>query len=825
MKNLLIVESPAKAQTIERYLGSDFVVKSSIGHIRQIPTRDENAIDVENGFATRYVVEPGKKKVVTDLKKAVKNAEQVWLATDEDREGEAIAWHLAEVLDLDVATTKRIAFNEITKTALENAVAHPRTIDMNLVQAQQARQILDRLVGYELSPVVWKKVPGGKSAGRVQSPAVRLVVEREREIAAFTPEVSFKVTAEMHCSECAHEPDTNPDDLFKAELDQTFDSEAAAHDLLQSLLGAHYEVADVSKKPGVRNPSAPYTTSTLQQDANSKIGFSARATMSAAQGLYQAGHITYMRTDSTSLSNTALASISEYVRATYGDDFAQTRQYKTKKASAQEAHEAIRPTNIALEVAGKNDFEQRIYRLIRNRALASQMAPAQIEKTNVSINALQDGAATPVAHFKAKGEAVTFEGFLAVYQRGEEKYLPRMQAGDLLAARVVRAKQSFSKAPGRFTEGSLVKKLEDLGIGRPSTYATILENIKTRGYVQVGQSEGIEREAVELSITSDTTAVGREILTERTGADKGRLVPNAIGELLSDFLHQYFTDIVDYDFTARTEEHLDDIEEGSLNPQKMLGDFYGPFHQLIEDAESIDRKSVAKMREIGTDPKSGKPVSARVGRFGPMLQIGSVEDEEKPRFANLPKGSTIDTVTLEAALEMFKLPRLVGQTEDGQDVKANIGRFGPYIQVGKLYASIKEPDDPFTIDIERALELYAEKLKAEAEKNIAHFDSGIKVLKGRFGPYVTDGTKNVKVPKDVDPATITEEQAKEMIEKAPAKRGRATAKKAPAKKATAKKPAAKKPAAKKAPAKKAATKKTTAKKTTAKKTPAKKADA
>jgi len=811
MKNLLIVESPAKAQTIERYLGSDFKVKSSIGHIRQIPPKDENAIDVENGFTARYEVDPAKKKVVTELKKAVKDADHVWLATDEDREGEAIAWHLAEVLGLDVDTTKRIAFNEITKSALAAAVESPRTIDMNLVHAQQARQILDRLVGFELSPVVWKKVPGGKSAGRVQSPAVRLVVEREREIASFVPEESFKVSAELYCNDC-DSADTSPDDVFKAELNASFDNEAAAHALLTELVGAQWLVSDVATKPGTRNPSAPFTTSTLQQEANSKLGFSARATMSAAQGLYQAGHITYMRTDSVSLSNTALGAIAHYVRDTFGEDYAKTRQFKTKNKKAQEAHEAIRPTNIALEVAGSNDFEKRIYALIRNRTLASQMAAAQLEKTTVGIDAYAAGADIKtankaVAQFKAKGEAITFDGFLRAYGKKEGKYLPRMAAGDSLIAETVRAKQSFSKAPGRYTEGSLVKKLEDLGIGRPSTYATILDTIKSRGYVKVGEGEGKIRPAVELVLPAGASEVAREVLEERTGSDKGRLVPNAIGEVLSDFLLDYFTDIIDYDFTAHTEESLDSIEHGELDPQKMLTDFYGPFHKLIESSDSIDRKAVSKTREIGIEPKSGKVISARVGRFGPMLQMGDSEDEEKPRFANLPEGTTIDTVSLDAALEMFKLPRLIGQTKDGQDIKANIGRFGPYVQVGKLYASIKAPDDPFTIGLERALELYAEKLKAEAEKNIAIFDSGIKVLKGRFGPYVTDGKKNVTIPKDIDPTTVTEEQAKEMIEKAPDKKRRGAAKKtaakkAPAKKSTAKKTAAKKPVAKKATAKK-----------------------
>ena len=789
MKNLLIVESPAKAKTIERYLGSEFTVKSSVGHIREIPPKDEKAIDVDGGFVARYQVEPSKRKVVTDLKRAVRDADRVWLATDEDREGEAIAWHLAEVLGLDVATTKRIVFHEITKTALEEAVANPRTIDMNLVRAQQARQILDRLVGYELSPVVWKKVPGGKSAGRVQSPAVRLVVEREREIAAFKPEASFKVSAALMPADndatTADNATENTDDAtFKAELTRPLENEDTAHELLTALIGARWMVSDVTTKPGSRKPSPPFTTSTLQQEANSRLGFSARATMSAAQALYQAGKITYMRTDSTELSKAALGATAHFVRDTYGEEYVQTRQYPTRSSTAQGAHEAIRPTNIALESAGKNDFERKLYELIRGRTLASQMAAAKLEKTTVAITTV-NADDTTIADFAAKGEAITFDGFLRVYGRNSEKYLPRMSAGDSLAARQVTARQSFSKPPkGRFTEGSLVKKLEDLGIGRPSTYATILENIKSRGYVKVGESSGKLRDVVELSLQENAPEVTREVTTEKTGSDKGKLVPNAIGEVLSDFLLEHFSDIVDYGFTAQTESELDCIGEGDCDPKEMLADFYRPFHASIEAAATIDRKSVTKTREIGTDPKTGKVVSARVGRFGPMLQLGTAEDEDKPRFANLPEGVTIDTVTLDEALEMFKLPRMLGKTPDGQDIKTNIGRFGPYVQVGRTYASIKAPEDPFTISLETALELYDAKLKADAEKNIALFDSGIKVLKGRFGPYVTDGKKNVTIPKDLDPHTLTEDQAREMLEKAPAKKKRATtAKKKPAKKA------------------------------------------
>ncbi|MDR1413246.1 MAG: type I DNA topoisomerase, partial [Actinomycetes bacterium] len=770
MKNLLIVESPAKASTIEKYLGGDFSVKSSVGHIRELPPGDDDAIDVAHDFAPKYAIVAGKKKLVGELKRAVKAADEVWLATDEDREGEAIAWHLSEVLGLNPDTTKRITFHEITKPALSDALKHPRVIDMDVVRAQQARQILDRLVGYELSPVVWKKVPGGKSAGRVQSPALRLVVEREREIAAFQPESSFKVSGTF----CATAPNTAahtanpnaaasqvPDDErnhFKADLTHTIADEATAHALLDVLTAANWRVADLKQSDGTRRPPAPFTTSTLQQEANSRLGFSARATMSAAQALYQAGHITYMRTDSTTLSKVALSAIASYLTQQFGSEYVHTRQFQTKSAGAQEAHEAIRPSNVARETAGKNDFERRLYGLIRARTLASQMAEAKIRKTTAVIE-----PSTSAERFEAKGEVIAFDGFLAVYGRSGEKYLPALTVGQPLSAGDIVARQTFSKPPGRYTEGSLVKKLEELGIGRPSTYATILENLKSRSYIKIGEGEGIQRQAIELTLAPESGVV-RQILTERTGSDKGRLVPNAIGEVLSDFLLQYFSDIMDYGFTAHTETELDCIEKGTCNSTTMLHEFYEPFHQKVEAAADIDRRTVAKARQIGADPKTGKMVSARIGRFGPMLQLGMADDEEKPRFAKLPEGRTIDTVTLEESLEMFQLPRLLGQTPAGDDIKANVGRFGPYVQVGSLFASIPKASglDPFTISLEQGLELYEEKKRKDAEKNIALFDSGIKVLRGRYGPYVTNGKKNVTIAKDIDPTTVTEAQAAEM---------------------------------------------------------------
>ena len=844
MKNLVIVESPAKAKTIEKYLGKDFHVLSSVGHIRSIVKKTKDGtppIDVANDFFAVYEVDPEKKKVITELKKNVKavGKDNVWLATDEDREGEAIAWHLCKVLDLPIETTKRIVFHEITKDAITNAIQNPRTVDMNLVQAQQARQILDRLVGFEISPVVWQKVPGGKSAGRVQSPAVRLLVEREREIMKFAGSSQFKVTAIF----------IHDNQEFKAELNQRFDSEKAAHEFLNSLKPATFTVSDISKTPGTRNPAAPFTTSTLQQEANAKLGFSSKATMASAQRLYQDGKITYMRTDSVNLSGQAIASATDFIKRLYGPDYSTVRKFKTKSASAQEAHEAIRPTDITRETVTSNEYDQKLYDLIRRRTLASQMSAAKLEKTTVVIaiggarashktirdphevaqifsetplapekaatsvasskNAVTadatpllpeavkrsrtadvsaersraissedaseectlvaDGGAAAELYFEAKGEVITFDGFLRVYGGGKDEILPKLQTGDTLETHDITARQTFARPPARYTEGSLVKKLEDLGIGRPSTYATIIDTVQTRGYVEKGDSEGQPRDVIVLSYNGEE--VNRDVVQEKTGSTRGKLIPTPSGELIADFLTDHFTQIVDYDFTANVETEFDKIAAANLAKSAMLHGFYTPFHKLIEQSGGIDRSKVGANREVGIDPKSGKPILARFGRFGPMLQLGTTDDEDKPRFAPLPKGAKIETVTLEQALEMFKLPRVVGQTEDGQDIKANIGRFGPYIQVGKLFVSIK-PEDPHTITLETACELYAAKLQAEAEKNIADFGDGVKVLNGRFGPYITDGTKNAKVPKDTDPKTITHEQALKILKAAPAKNTR-----------------------------------------------------
>ena len=771
MKNLVIVESPAKAKTIEKYLGNDFHVLSSVGHIRAIAKKTKDGtppIDIQHGFKTTYEIDPEKKKVITELKKAVKSvgAANVWLATDEDREGEAIAWHLCEVLKLDPKTTKRITFHEITKSAIEEAIKHPRTVDMKLVEAQQARQILDRIVGFELSPVVWQKVPGGKSAGRVQSPAVRLLVEREHEIDAFAGSSQFKVTAVFAAGK----------QELKAELKQRFDSEDAARAFLESLASATFTVTDISTSPSSRNPAAPFTTSTLQQEANSKLGMGSRATMASAQKLYQEGRITYMRTDSVNLSSQAIAASADYIKRLYGIEYSHVRKFKTKSAGAQEAHEAIRPTDITRESVSGSDYDQRLYDLIRRRTLASQMAPAKLENTTITIS-INNGEekqnnsskTNDKLVFEAKGQVVLFDGFLRVYGGGkDDTILPTVKSGEQLQRHSVEARQVFARPPARYTEGTLVKKLEELGIGRPSTYATIMNTIQTRGYAEKGDSEGIPRDVILLQLIDNK--VEREIIQEKTGSNKGKLVPTPAGELISGFLTDHFDRVVDYGFTADVEKDFDDIAGDRLARNTMLEKFYAPFHALIEQSGNIDRRTVGANREVGIDPKSGKPIIARFGRFGPMLQLGSSDDKaDKPQFAPLPKGAKIETVTLEQALHAFELPRLVGQTEDGQDIKANVGRFGPYIQIGKLYVSLKDID-PREVTQEQARELYAAKLKAEAEKNIADFGDGIKVLNGRFGPYVTDGSKNAKIPKDTDPKTITRDQAVELLANAPQKR-------------------------------------------------------
>lgn len=749
-KNLVIVESPAKAKTIEKFLGSDYMVRSSFGHIRDLPSKGIN-IDIANDFKPTYAISADKTKVVRELKAAAKGAE-VWLASDEDREGEAIAWHLTQALKLDPAKTKRIVFHEITKPAIEAAIKNPRTVDLHLVDAQQARRVLDRLVGYELSPVLWKKVRTGLSAGRVQSVAVRLIVERERDIRDFAAESSFKVTAVF----------THGKEEVPAELNTKLDGVEAAQKWLEGVVGASYSVEDIAQKPGTRSPGAPFTTSTLQQEASRRLGFSVRQTMTLAQRLYENGDITYMRTDSTILSATAISAAEKHIVGTYGANYHKRRQFKTKNASAQEAHEAIRPTNFDRLKAGSEPGAERLYQLIWQRALASQMSEAAIERTEITI-----GVSTKPEKFIAKGEVLKFDGFMKVYGGGKDDViLPALAVGDKLDAKSVGATETFSRGPARFSEAMLVKKLEELGIGRPSTYAPTISTIQTRGYVEKTDLEGTERIVRSLELVGGK--VKAEERTEITGADRNKLVPTPIAEVTTDFLVKYFPNIVDFDFTAKVENEFDEVAEGKQAWSTMIADFYKDFHPLVEKSEDISRQEVSQAREVGIDPKSGKPILARFGRYGPMLQRGETESEDKPDFAPLPKGTTMDTITLEQALEALKLPRVVGTTEDGQEIKAAIGRFGPYIQVGKLYVSLKE-DDPHDVSEEKARQLYKDKLAAEAAKTIQNFGK-IKILNGQYGPYITDGKKNAKIGKDTDPAKLTEAEATALLAAAPAKR-------------------------------------------------------
>jgi DNA topoisomerase-1 len=751
-KNLVIVESPAKAKTIEKFLGKDYVVKSSFGHIRDLPKKGLN-IDLEHGFAPHYEVSADKKKVVSELKKAAASHE-VWLASDEDREGEAIAWHLTQALKLDPAKTKRIVFHEITKTAIEAAIKNPRIVDIKLVDAQQARRVLDRLVGYELSPVLWKKVRAGLSAGRVQSVAVRLIVERERDIRDFEAQGSFKVTAVFLA---------NGQEL-PAELQTKLKNVETARKWLETAAGAQFTVSDIAQKPASRNPGAPFTTSTLQQEASRRLGFSVRQTMTVAQRLYEAGHITYMRTDSTILSGLALSGIETFVKDQYGANYHKRRQFKTKSESAQEAHEAIRPTDVRTAEAGADDTQRKLYRLIWQRAVASQMSEAQLERTEVTIN-----VSNQPENFLAKGEVLRFDGFMKVYGgTKDDVILPAVKIGDKLDLHDLMATETFTRPPARYSEAALVRKLEELGIGRPSTYAPTISTIQTRGYVEKTDLTGMERDITELKLADGTVHETKTKVI--TGADRSKLVPTAIAEVTTDFLVKYFPTIVDYDFTARVEEDFDNIADGKQQWSAMIADFYKDFHPLVENTADISRQEVSQARELGTDPTNGEPIYSRFGRYGPMLQRGDTADEDKkPAFAPLPEGTTMDTVTLEQALEMFKLPRTVGKTAEGEEIKANIGRFGPYVQVGKLFVSIK-PLDPRTITEDEARDLYVQKLAKEAAKHIQEFPGGLKVLNGPYGAYVTDGKKNARIAKDQDPSKLTEAEAQALLAAAPAKK-------------------------------------------------------
>jgi DNA topoisomerase-1 len=812
-KNLVIVESPAKAKTIEGYLGKDFEVKSSYGHVRDL-VKAGMGVNIAKNFEPVYEISADKEHVVKELQRLAKKAEMIWLATDEDREGEAISWHLFEALDLTENKTKRIVFHEITKKAILHAIENPRQIDKNLVDAQQARRILDRLVGFELSPVLWKKVRPQLSAGRVQSVAVRLVVEREREIDAHQVVSSYKVVAIFQAS----------GKTFKAELPKKFKSKEEAEKFLQSCIDANFKVKNLEVKPGKRSPSAPFTTSTLQQEASRKLGYSVAQTMVIAQKLYESGKISYMRTDSVTLSQDALDMAKKVILNNYGDKYLEIHQYKTKTASAQEAHEAIRPTDMGTEIVTDEPRNQRLYDLIRKRTLASQMADAELEKTVVTISSDKSGE-----EFVGTGEVIKFDGFLKVYMESsdeesegeQEGLIPPMNIGDSIILNEATATQVFTRPPSRYTEASLVKKLEELGIGRPSTYAPTISTVQKRGYVVKEERQGKERQYDVITLRDDN--IKSEKKTEITGAEKGKMFPTDIGMLVNDFLVNNFKEILDYNFTAFVEKEFDDIANGELKWNKMLREFYAPFHKTVE-VTTEESERVTGERILGKDPATGLTLLVRVGRYGPMAQIGS-QDEiengkiEKSRFAKLRNNQRIDTITFEEALDLFKLPRNLGQYEE-KDVTVAIGRFGPYIKLGDSFTSLKKEDDPYTITYDRAVELIEEKKRIQAERIIKTFDEDkdIQVLNGRYGPYISAGNKNVKIPKDRDPKSLTLEEIRELAANAPESKRR-WGKKGSFTKAAA--PAAPKAKAKKAPAKKAV-KKSAVKKTEAKKSASKK---
>ena len=759
-KNLLIVESPAKAKTIGKILGPDFEVKSCFGHIRDL-AKDDMGIDIKNSFRPTYIVPDEKQKVVKELKQLAKKSDEVWLATDEDREGEAISWHLCEVLGLDPATTKRIVFHEITKPAIQKAVQNPRTVNMDLVNAQQARRVLDRIVGFELSPVLWRKISmkNNLSAGRVQSVAVRLIAEREREINAFVPQSSFKVEATFTS------PDTNGKPFsFKAEGTK-FSKADDAEKFLNSCVGAKYSVKDVQVKPARRTPAAPFTTSTLQQEASRKLGYGVSRTMLLAQKLYENGYITYMRTDSVSLSETAMEDIRNNIISSFGNRYHQARRYKNKNESAQEAHEAIRPTYMS-QTSIEDPETKRLYELIWKRTMASQMADAELEKTIAKIN-----VSTNNAELTAEGEVLKFEGFIKVYREDvddedmdsdttKEGMLPPLRVGQDLAFQEMKAIQRFTRPLPRYTEASLVKKLEELGIGRPSTYAPTISTILKRGYVEKRDKEGIQREYQVFVLKNDKVAGKTE--TENTGAEKGKLFPTDLGLVVTDFLKQYFDDIMDYNFTARVEQEFDEVAEGRMRWDKMIKEFYSPFKEDVE--KTIETAERAKgEKELGIDPQSGKPVIARMGRYGPMVQIGTTDNEEKPRFARLKPAQSIETITLDEALDLFKLPLTLGE-HNGLEVSVNAGRFGPYIKYGEQFISLPKGKDPLEVDLDTAIGLIGQ--KEEADAPIAMYE-GMPVTKGkgRFGPYIKWNDLFINVPRAYNFDALSQKDINELIEK------------------------------------------------------------
>ena len=753
-KNLVIVESPAKAKTIEKFLGKDYKVESSFGHIADLPSK-ELGVDVEGDFKPKYQVSKDKKDVVKKLKDLAKKAELVWLASDEDREGEAIAWHLAETLALDNEKTRRIVFSEITKKAINKAIENPRSIDYNLVDAQQARRVLDRIVGYELSPVLWRKVKGGLSAGRVQSVAVRLIVERERDIQQFNPQASYRVDAEFITADGSS---------FRAKLPKNFTSKTEAEDFLNKNLGASYRVSDLEKKPVKKSPAPPFTTSTLQQEAARKLGFSVSRTMSNAQRLYEAGLITYMRTDSVNLSNEAKQGAEEAIVTSFGTQYSKPRNYKGKSKGAQEAHEAIRPTNFANHNVNAERDQSRLYDLIWKRAIASQMSEARLERTNVKIRV--DSSQTVNEQFVANGEMITFDGFLKVYLEGSDDenveqsgLLPELKVADSLAKKFITATQRFTRPPARYTEASLVKKLEELGIGRPSTYAPTISTIQNRNYVEKGSVDGAERSYTQLIL--ETNSIKEKNLSERVGSDKGKLVPTDIGTIVTDFLVNHFESILDYNFTAKVEESFDDIAEGKENWREMMKDFYKGFHPQVEDvSENAERESGERI--LGEDPKTGRQVSVRLGRFGPMVQIGTSEDEEKPQFASLGPDQQLSSITFEEAMSLFQLPKALGHYKD-EEVEVNNGRFGPYVRFGKKFVSLPKGVDPLSVELDEAITYIKEKEKADAPIYM-YQGLGVTKGKGRFGPFIKWNNMFINVNKKYDWDNLSEEDIVTLIE-------------------------------------------------------------
>jgi len=772
-KNLVIVESPAKKKIIQGFLGKDFVVESSIGHIRDLPKKGGMAIDIENGFEPNYVISEDKTNVVKHLRSVAKKAETVWLATDEDREGEAIAWHLTEALKLDASSTKRIVFHEITKKAITHAVENPRLLDTNLVNAQQARRVLDRLVGFELSPVLWRKVKQGLSAGRVQSVAVRLIVERENEITNYTAVSSYKVVAFF----------LNMDGkIVKAELPQRFKNNEDAYSFMEKCKDANFSVESLEEKPAKKSPTAPFTTSTLQQEASRKLGFSVSQTMMVAQKLYEAGKITYMRTDSVNLSNDALDAAEKAISSIYGDEYAKRRAYTGKSKGAQEAHEAIRPSYMEQKTVDGDSSHQRLYDLIWKRTISSQMADAQFDRTTVKIK-----ISNTSEQFVAKGEVITFEGFMKVYLEGKDDdneeqkgMLPKLSVGEALGLSEAVASEQFSRPPARYAEASLVKKMEELGIGRPSTYAATITTIQKRGYIEKESRDGIDRISQMIELKDGNLKAFEK--TSITGAENKKLFPTDVGIVVTDFLVEHFSDVMEYTFTASVETEFDEIAEGKKVWNEMIASFYGGFKEKVVDVIGNVGKASGE-RELGTDPASGEKVFARIGPFGPMVQMGEKQEDEnapKPKFASLIKGQTIQTITMDEAMDLFKLPRTVGEWE-GKEVVASVGRFGPYLRYDGKFTSIKKTDeeDPLTIDLERSIELIKIKIQADKDRLISNFEGDplIQVLNGRYGPFIQVSPPkakkiNVKIPKGADPKGLTREDCVTLWENQPAKKPR-----------------------------------------------------